>query len=186
MEILYKPWPWYVAGPIIGLTVPMLLLLGNKRLGISSTLRQICAACYPGKLPFLNYDWKKDSWNLYLAAGILIGGFIGGNLFANQNAVTISAETINLLKSEGLQEPHGYLPEELFNWQTLLTLKGFILIIIGGFMVGFGTRYARGCTSGHGILGLSALQWPSLIATASFFVGGILVHHFVLPYILSL
>jgi uncharacterized membrane protein YedE/YeeE len=186
MEILYKPWPWYVAGPIIGLTVPMLLLLGNKRLGISSTLRQICAACYPGKLPFLNYDWKKDSWNLYLAAGILIGGFIGGNLFANQNAVTISAETINLLKSQGLQEPHGYLPEELFNWQTLLTLKGFILIIIGGFMVGFGTRYARGCTSGHGILGLSALQWPSLIATISFFVGGILVHHFVLPYILSL
>lgn len=186
MEILYKPWPWYVAGPIIGLTVPILLLLDNKKLGMSSTLRQICAACYPGKLPFLNYDWKKDSWNLYLVLGVLVGGFIGGKLLANPNDITISAETISYLKSQGLHDPKGFLPEEVFNWQTLLTIKGFILIVVGGFMVGFGTRYARGCTSGHGILGLSALQWPSLIATASFFAGGIIVHHFVLPYILRL
>jgi uncharacterized membrane protein YedE/YeeE len=186
MEFTFKPWPWYVAGPVIGLTVPTLLLLGNKRLGISSTLRQICAACYPGKLPFLNYDWKKESWNLYFVVGVLIGGFIGGKLLANPNAIALSTETIHYLKSQGLQEPKGLLPQEIFNWPSLLTLKGLLLIVVGGFMVGFGTRYARGCTSGHGILGLSALQWPSLLATASFFVGGILFHHFVLPFILAL
>ena len=186
MEILYNPWPWYVAGPAIGLTVPALLLLGNKALGISSTLRQICAACYPAKVPFLNYDWKKDVWNLYFAAGILIGGFIGGYLLSNPAAVELAASTTTHLKNLGLHDPKGLLPEEIFNWQTLMSLKGFLIIIVGGFLVGFGTRYAGGCTSGHGILGLSALQWPSLIATASFFIGGIIFSRFVLPYILTL
>jgi uncharacterized membrane protein YedE/YeeE len=186
LELLRKPWPWYVAGPVIGLMVPTLLLLGNKNLGISSTLRQICAACYPANIPFLQYDWKKDSWNLFFVAGILIGGFIGGNLLANPQPVAISENTISLLTSFGLGHQPGLLPEELFNWNSVLTLKGFLIMIAGGFMVGFGTRYAQGCTSGHGILGLSALQWTSLVATASFFIGGILFSHFVLPHILSL
>jgi len=186
MEIVYKPWPWYVAGPVIGLTVPVLLLLGNKKLGISSTLRQLCAVCFPAKLPLLNYDWKKDVWNLYLVAGVLIGGFVGGKLFANPEPIDISVDTTDYLKSFGLSDPTGLMPAELFNWSSLTTLKGFLLMIVGGFMVGFGTRYARGCTSGHGILGLSALQWPSLLATISFFAGGILFSHFVLPLILSL
>ena len=186
MELLYKPWPWYVAGPIIGLSVPILILLGNKRLGVSSTLRQICAACFPGKVPFLQYDWKKDSWNLYLVVGILIGGFIGGKLLANPNPIDLSLNTIEYLKSKGLNGPNGLMPEELFNWSSLSTGKGILLMVVGGFLVGFGTRYARGCTSGHGILGLSALQWPSLLATISFFVGGILFSYFILPLILSL
>jgi uncharacterized membrane protein YedE/YeeE len=186
MELLYKPWPWYVAGPIIGLSVPALLLLGNKKLGVSSTMRQICAACVPAGIPFLQYDWKKDSWNLFFVFGILIGGFIGGSLLANPNPVLISQDTINLLASQGVKNVNGLLPAELFSWQTLLSLKGFLLMVAGGFLVGFGTRYARGCTSGHGILGLSALQWPSLVSTISFFVGGILFSHFVLPYILAL
>jgi uncharacterized protein len=186
MNILYEPWPWYVAGPIIGLTVPTLLLLGNKRLGISSTLRQICAACYPAKIPFLNYDWKKDAWNLYFAVGIVIGGFIGGKLLADPNAVLISGATTDYLRSLGLNDPAGLMPREFFNWQALLSLQGFFLVIVGGFLVGFGTRYARGCTSGHGIMGLSSLQWPSLVATACFFIGGILFSRFVLPYILLL
>ena len=186
MELLYKPWPWYVAGPVIGLAVPALLLLGNKKLGISSTLRQVCAACYPGKIPLLNYDWKKDSWNLFFVAGILIGGFIGGNLFANPEPVAVSQNTLEYFKTIGIAQANGLIPEEIFNWQALATLKGFFMIIVGGFLVGFGTRYAGGCTSGHGILGLSALQWPSLVATASFFLGGILFSHFVLPYILNL
>jgi len=185
-DLLHKPWPWYIAGPVIGLMVPALLLLGNKKLGISSTLRQICAACYPAKIPFLQYDWKKDSWNLYFVVGILIGGFIGGKLLANPEPVAISAKTIEMLSQHGLQHRPGLLPTELFNWQSLLTLKGFLLMVVGGFMVGFGTRYARGCTSGHGIFGFASLQWPSLVATASFFIGGILFSHFVLPLILSL
>jgi uncharacterized membrane protein YedE/YeeE len=186
MELLYKPWPWYVAGTIIGLTVPTLLLLGNKRLGISSTLRQLCAACYPAKIPFFHYDWKKDSWNLFFAAGILLGGFLGGYVFANPEPVDVSAETLNMFSVWGVTNTEGLLPEALFNFSNLLTLKGFLLMVVGGFLVGFGTRYAGGCTSGHGIMGLSALQWPSLVATASFFIGGILFSHFVLPYILSL
>lgn len=186
MEFIYKPWPWYVAGPLIGLTVPLLLLMGNKKLGVSSTLRQVCAACVPANIPLLKYDWKKDAWNLYFVGGILIGGFIGGNLLANPEAVAISEETENYLISLGLNKPQGLMPGELFNWNELGNVKGLFLIVIGGFMVGFGTRYARGCTSGHGIMGLSALQWPSLVATISFFVGGIIFSHFVLPYILTL
>ena len=186
MDFLYKPWPWYVAGPLIGLTVPLLLLLGNKKLGISSTLRQICAACIPSRLPLFTYDWKKDSWNLIFVLGVLIGGVIGGIVFANPNPVAISSHTVDYLKSQGLHDPHGLMPSELFNWSSLVTLKGFLIMIVGGFLVGFGTRYARGCTSGHGILGLSALQWPSLVATASFFIGGILFSYFILPYIFAL
>src|SRR5687768_9148584 len=109
MEILYEPWPWYIAGPIIGLTVPVLLLLGDKPLGISSTLRQICAACYPARIPFLNYDWKRDAWNLYFAGGILIGGFLGGYLFSNPHAVELAESTTTHLKSLGLDDPKGLL-----------------------------------------------------------------------------
>lgn len=186
MELLYKPWPWYIAGPVIGLSVPALLWVGNKKLGISSTLRQICAASYPAKIAFLNYDWKKDIWNLYFAVGIFIGGFVGGYVFANPEPVAVSAETTSLFQSWGLATSNDLLPPEVFNWQTLFTLKGFLMIIVGGFLVGFGTRYAGGCTSGHGIMGLSALQWPSLVATLSFFAGGILFSYLVIPYIISL
>jgi len=186
MDFLYKPWPWYVAGPLIGLTVPLLLLLGNKKLGISSTLRQICAACVPARLPLLTYDWRSESWNLIFAFGVLIGGVLGGVVLANPNAVAISTSTVAYLKSQGFNDPQGLMPSELFNWSSLVTMKGFIMMVVGGFLVGFGTRYARGCTSGHGILGLSALQWPSLLATASFFLGGILFSHFILPYIFAL
>jgi uncharacterized membrane protein YedE/YeeE len=186
MELLYKPWPWYIAGPIIGLSVPALLWVGNKKLGISSTLRQICAASYPGKISFLNYDWKKDNWNLFFAVGILIGGFIGGYVFANPEPVAVSPETVSMFQAWGLDTSKNLLPPEVFNWETLFTIKGFLMIIVGGFLIGFGTRYGGGCTSGHGILGLSALQWPSLVATISFFLGGIVFSYAVVPYILSL
>ena len=186
MDFLYEPWPWYVAGPIIGLSVPALLLLGNKKLGISSTLRQICAACYPANIPFLKYDWKKDAWNLYFVGGILIGGFVGGGLFANPNPTELSPATVAKLRSQGLTDLNGLLPQELFAWNNLFTLQGFLLMAVGGFLIGFGTRYARGCTSGHGIFGLSSLQWTSLVATAAFFIGGILCSHFILPFVFAL
>ena len=186
MDFLYEPWPWYVAGPIIGLSVPALLLMGNKRLGISSTLRQICAACYPANIPFLQYDWKKDSWNLYFVGGILIGGVLGGVIFENPDPTALSPATIAKLQSQGLVDFTGLLPRELFSWNNLLTLQGFLLMAVGGFLIGFGTRYARGCTSGHGIFGLSSLQWTSFLATAAFFIGGILCTHFILPLVLAL
>lgn len=186
MNFLYSPWPWYVAGPIIGLTVPLLLLMGNKKLGISSTLRQICAACVPASIPLFQYDWKKDVWNLYFVGGVLVGGIVGGALLANPQPVAISGSTINHLAQFNIPLEPGLMPTSLFNWSSLTSIKGMLLMVAGGFLVGFGTRYARGCTSGHGITGLSSLQWPSLVATCSFFVGGILFSRFVLPLILSL
>lgn len=186
MDFLYKPWPWYVAGIVIGLTVPALLLAGNKRLGISSTMRQICAACVPAGIPFLRYDWKKEQWNLFFVVGIVIGGFLGAVVFRNPDGVAIPEATISMLQTQGVTYDNGLLPGELFNWEALTTVRGFLLIVVGGFLVGFGTRYAQGCTSGHGIMGLASLQWPSLVATCCFFVGGIIVSHWVLPFILSL
>jgi uncharacterized membrane protein YedE/YeeE len=186
MDFLYKPWPWYVAGPIIGITVPLLLLMGNKRLGISSSLRHICAACFPGSVPLFKYDWRKEVWNFWFVGGVLLGGILGGVVFANPHPVDISLSTQTYLGQFGIMPQEGLMPMELFNWNSLATMKGLLLMVVGGFMVGVGTRYARGCTSGHGITGLSALQWPSLLATMSFFLGGIVFAWFVLPSILSI
>jgi uncharacterized membrane protein YedE/YeeE len=185
MNLLTSPWPWYVTGPVIGVTVPLLLILGNKRLGISSTLRQICAVCIPGPT-FSGFDWKKDSWNLLFAGGVLIGGFVGGVFFENPARVAIAQSTEEYLSTFGIANRGGLMPAELFSFGSLTTLKGFILTIGGGLLVGFGTRYAGGCTSGHGISGLSALQWPSLLATCCFFLGGIFFSYLVLPMILAL
>ena len=186
LELLRQPWHWSIAGVLVGLTVPTLLLLGNKSFGISANLRHICAACIPANIPFFKYDWRKEMWNIFFAAGIIIGGFLAANLFKNPNPIQISPITQARLEAEGIHQFSGLVPTDLFNFENIFTLKGFIIIILGGFLVGFGTRYAGGCTSGHAITGLSHLQIPSLIATVCFMVGGILMTWFGLPFILSL
>lgn len=186
MNIFTSPWPWYVAGPLIGLTVPLLLLLGNRHFGISANLRHICAACLPAKVPFFSYDWKKETWNLFFAAGIVLGGFIAAWLLASPEPSTIHPGLEAELQGYSLSYTGSLLPTDLFNWPALLTLKGFIMMIAGGFLVGFGTRYAGGCTSGHAIMGLSNLQWPSLVATCCFMAGGFIMANLVLPFILKL
>ena len=186
MEILKQPMPWYIAGPLIGLMVPLLLVLGNKTFGISSSLRHICAACVPAKIPFFQYDWKKESWNLFFVGGIIIGGFIAAFFFTNPNAVQVNAKLVNSLSQYGITDYHSLVPQQIFNWQALLTAKGFIMIMGGGFLVGFGTRYAGGCTSGHAIMGLSNLQMPSLIATICFMAGGFFMANILMPFILKL
>ena len=185
MDVLTQPWPWYIAGPLIGLFVPALLLLGNKKFGISSSLRHICAACLPLNYPFFQYDWKKEAWNLVFAAGIVLGGFIAVQFLSMAQPMKLNPALVNELSKYGISDYNFLLPKELFNWPSLLTLKGIILIVVGGFLVGFGTRYAGGCTSGHSIMGLSNLQWPSLVATICFMVGGILVANFLIPIILK-
>jgi uncharacterized protein len=185
LELLREPWPWYVAGPLIGLTVPFLLIVGNKSLGISSSLRHICAACLPANLPYFKYNWKRESWNLMFVAGILIGGIIGGSVLSDPNAITISEATQNDLATLGVTDFSSLLPSDIFAWQHLFSLKGLIFFVLGGFMVGFGTRYAGGCTSGHTIMGLSNLQWPSLVATIAFMIGGFIMTHLLLPLILN-
>lgn len=186
MNLLTQPWPWYISGPLIGLMVPILLISGNKAFGISSSLRHICAACIPGSSNFFKYDWKAESWNLLFAAGIVLGGFLAGYVFQNPNPVDISPNTIRDLNDLGVTDHLGLIPQQLFNFHALLSLRGFVLMIIGGFFVGFGTRYAGGCTSGHSIFGLSNLQWPSLVATICFFTGGLLMTWFILPFLLRL
>lgn len=186
LELIKQPWPWYVAGPIIGLTVPILLLLGNKTFGISSSLRHICAACFPGKIPFFHYDWRKESWNLLFVGGIVAGAFIAGNFLSDGAPVAISEATHAHLEAQGVKDLAGLMPTDVFGWSQVLTLRGLVFMVAGGFLVGFGTRYAGGCTSGHSIMGLSNLQWPSLVATCCFMAGGIAMTRFVVPALLHL
>ncbi len=186
IAFLKQPWPWYVAGPLIGLTVPALLLLGNKHFGISANLRHICAACLPAGIPFFRYNWKKEVWNLFFVGGILAGGFIAAHFLANPDAVQVSPALMTTLSQYDITDNQHLLPAEIFSWQGLLSVRGFILLVIGGFLVGFGTRYAGGCTSGHAIMGLSNLQWPSLIATICFMAGGFIMANLILPFILTL
>ncbi len=186
LEFIKQPWPWYIAGPLIGLTVPILLLIGNKSFGISSSLRHICAACIPANIPFFKYDWKKEAWNLFFVLGIFLGGVIAAQFLANPNPIKVNPTLVNELTNYGIVNYDNLVPIDVMNWASLLTLRGFLLMVVGGFLVGFGTRYAGGCTSGHAIMGLSNLQWPSLVATVCFMIGGFVMANLLLPIILSL
>lgn len=183
IEFLSQPWPWYIAGPLIGLTVPALLLVGGKQFGVSDNLRTMCAIL-PNRVDFFQIDWKANSWNLMLSAGILIGAFLATLFLANPDPIAISSATQSDLALLGIWEFNGYAPEQFFSWDGLLSVNGFILIVVGGFLVGFGARYAGGCTSGHAISGLADLQVPSLIAVLGFFAGGLIVTHLILPILL--
>lgn len=183
--MLEQPWPWYVAGPLIGLIVPLLLLLAGREFGISSSLQHICAATLPGGAEYFRYDWRrKGLWNLVFVAGVTAGGFVAGWLFANPDPVAIADSTRAALASMGIRDFSGLVPADLIGWSALLTLRGFCAVVVGGFLVGFGARYAGGCTSGHAITGLATLQPASMLAVAGFFAGGLLVAWIVLPWLL--
>ncbi len=186
LELLRQPWHWSISGLLIGLTVPILLILGNKSFGISSSLRHICAAVIPANINFFKYDWKKETWNLFFVAGIVLGGFIGNFLFTNPNEIVIAAQTKQDLMALGVKDFSGLMPTDIFNFQSLFTLKGFIFIVLGGFLLGFGARWAGGCTSGHSIMGISDLQIPSVIATICFMIGGFVMTWLILPFVLGL
>jgi uncharacterized membrane protein YedE/YeeE len=186
LEFIKQPWPWYIAGPLVGLTVPALLIIGNKSFGISASLRHTCAMCLPANIKFFKYDWKKEIWNMFFVFGIVVGGIIAFNFLSNPNPIIIKDALRTELASYGVTNIDGMLPAQLFSWANLITLKGFFMMVTGGFFIGFGSRYAGGCTSGHSISGLSNLQLPSLIATSSFFIGGLIMANIILPLILSI
>lgn len=187
IDWIRQPWPWYVAGPLVGLTVPLLLIIGNKSFGISSSLRHVCAACIPANIPFFKYDWKKEAWNLFFVVGVLFGGVVATFFLSNPNDMVIAESTVQDLSALGITFEGTLMPSSIFgSWENVFTMKGLFFFVIGGFLVGFGTRYAGGCTSGHAIMGLSNLQWPSLIATCCFMVGGFIMTHLLLPHILAL
>ncbi len=186
MDILIQPWPWWAAGIVIGLTVPALLVLGNKHFGLSANLRHLCAACLPANIKFFEYDWKKEIWNLFFVGGIIGGAVIASTLLANPAPVKIAPALASDLQQYGITDFSGTVPSQLFSWESLLSLRGFIMLVLGGFLVGFGSRYAGGCTSGHAIMGLSNLQVPSLIATIFFMVGGFIMANLIMPHLLAL
>lgn len=185
-DFLTQPWPWYVTGPLIGLVVPMLLLIGNRPFGISSSLRHICAACVPGQLAYFRYNWREGAWNLAFVAGIAVGGWLAITWLTAPGTVTpVTPAFAAELAKYHIHAGQYLLPGELFNWQHLGTLRTLMVTVVGGLLVGFGARYAGGCTGGHAIMGLATLQRASLIATASFMVGGFIMANFILPLILG-
>jgi uncharacterized membrane protein YedE/YeeE len=173
-----------VVGPIVGLVPAVLLLLGNRLFGVSSNLRHLCAIALPGRIEYFQYDWRQERWNLAFALGILAGGFIAGDIFRNPDPVSIGAETRATLGALGIHDFGGLVPSEIFSWHSLATFRGLVILIGGGFLVGFGTAYAGGCTSGHGLSGIADLQVPSLIALLGFFIGGIAGTFLLLPIVL--
>lgn len=186
IEWIKQPWPWWIAGPMIGLIVPTLLIVGGKSFGISSSLRHVCAMCIPANIPFFKYDWKKELWNIAFVIGVAIGGFVGHNLLANPEMIQVAESTQRDLAVLGITDYSSIMPHQIFNWENLFTAKGLLFFVIGGFLVGFGTRYAGGCTSGHAIMGISSLQWPSVVATIFFMIGGFLMTHVFLGPLMKL
>lgn len=190
MPDVQDPWPWYVAGPLIGLIVPALLLFGGKVFGLSANLRHACAALpvpERSKPSFLRYDWRSaGTWNLVFALGIAVGGFVGIQLLSDPTApLALSASTVASLADLSVTDLAGFVPTQLVSWAALATPVGALMVLGGGFLVGFGARWAGGCTSGHAISGLADLQVPSLVAVIGFFGGGLVVTHVLLPLLLA-
>jgi uncharacterized protein len=178
-------WPWYVAGPLLGGVGVALLVLGNRMLGMSGTFRVVCAAVAPRDIPFFRFDWRgSGGWNLAFALGIGIGGFLSVHALGSGGAVGLSPDAMVALQEAGIRDFSTFLPPEFFSWSALTRPGGILALVLGGFLVGFGASWAGGCTSGHGIMGLADLQFPSLVAVTGFFLGGFLGARFLVPLLL--
>jgi len=184
MEWIYEPWPWYISGPMIAFIMFLLLMMG-KNFGMSSNLRTLCTLCGADKAAdFFKFDWKSQKWNLMVVLGAILGGFIAANYLTIDAAVVLNPETVSNLNGLGFESAgQAYMPTELFETAAFTDIKSLAILSVGGLLVGFGARYAGGCTSGHAISGLSNLQLPSLIAVIGFFAGGLAMVHFILPLI---
>lgn len=184
IDFITQPWSWWVSGGLIA-GIMFLLLFFGQSFGFSSNLRTICAAAGGGKfVKFFDFNWRSQLWNIVFLIGAVIGGYISHQFLSNGQGVAISENTIQDLAKLGIAAPQSVQPEELFSLKAVFSFKGFSILALGGLMVGFGSRYAGGCTSGHAISGLSDLQVPSLIAVIGFFVGGLIMTHLLLPIIL--
>ncbi len=186
LEWLTEPWPWYVGGPLVGLMVPILMFFGNKHFGVSSSYRHICSAALPLKAEYFRYDWKSKVWSIMLVAGVVVGAAIAVLFLDGDSMPDVSNAAQSMFVSWGLSEFSRLQPVEIFGIANLASIRNLILLVVGGFLVGFGTRYANGCTSGHAIMGLSLLNFGSLVATISFFAGGVLISNFLVPLVLSI
>lgn len=178
-ELLVSPWPWYVSGPTIGLMVPLLILIGSRSFGISQNLEHMCAMAKPVqiRIQLFNYDWRIATWSIVFAAGIILGGMLAGVLFVNPEPIQLSETTLQLFAAKNIAAPNSYNPPEIFS----LTAGNSLLLMASGILIGFGARYAAGCTSGHAITGLATLQQQSVYAVLGIFTGGLLAVHYITP-----
>jgi uncharacterized membrane protein YedE/YeeE len=183
IEAIIEPWPWYVIGP--GIAVVMLILgYWGRSFGISATNRTMCALFGAGKVAeFFDFEWRRDLWNVMFLLGAIGGGFIVSTFLSNHETMHLSAKTVGELNGLGITVDNEMIPTELMSWESLKSWTGILFMVVGGFLVGFGSRYAGGCTSGHAITGLSNLQLPSLIAVIGFFIGGLVMTHLIFPLI---
>lgn len=186
MDFISQTWAWYISGSIIGLVMLVLIYFG-KTFGMSSNLRSLCTLAGAGKkVAFFDFDWKASRWNLVVVLGAMLGGFVAVNFMSKPNNVSLNPQTIEQLTALGIDAPEGKLvPDVLFSSAAFESPKVLLLLLLGGFLIGFGSRYAGGCTSGHAITGLSTLQLPSLKAVIGFFIGGLIMAHLLLPLLLK-
>jgi len=189
LSFILQPWPWWVAGPVIFVVMAGLIFSG-KTFGVSSNLRTFCAMGgahkFPGKAgDFFRYDWRFQSWNLVFVFGALAAGIILHFLQTPAAHIAISESTVQSLSAYGISANDGFAPNALFGLDMLFSIKGFLVLAAGGLLIGFGSRWAGGCTSGHAISGLSNLQLPSLISVIGFFAGGLVMTWFILPLLFS-
>ena len=182
MEFITHTWHWSVAGFLIALVMLLLNYFG-KVFGMSSNLRSFCSMTGVGsKVPFFDWDWKSQRWNLVVVFGAMIGGFVAVHFLSDASNVALNPKTIEQLSAMGIDSPDGkLLPDSMFGNQIFQSPKMIFILIIGGVLIGFGSRYAGGCTSGHAISGMSNLQLPSLKAVIGFFIGGLIMSHLILP-----
>ncbi|MEL1240669.1 YeeE/YedE family protein [Flavobacterium flavipallidum] len=185
MELIYHTWSWYISGFLIGLVMLVLVYFG-KTFGMSSNLRTLCSLAGAGnKVAFFNFNWKAQRWNLAVVAGAMLGGFVATHYLSDASNVSLNPKTIEQLQTMNIDAPEGKLmPNALFAKEIFNSPKSIAILVLGGILIGFGSRYAGGCTSGHAISGLSNLQLPSLKAVIGFFIGGLIMSHFILPLIL--
>lgn len=178
-DIIVEPWPWYIGGPLIGLFVIVLLLLQKKQLGISSSFQYICAGLSPIKLDYFKIDLKTISWQFWFVGGMVLGGVLIFE-FLPTYRVDVSKQTISTLTEIGITNFDGFVPDIIYN----SSVKSALILLFGGVLIGFGSRYANGCTAGHAIMGCAQLAPSSIISTVFFFAGGLLATYFILPLII--
>lgn len=155
--------PWYIAGPLIGLIVPALLFLRQKQFGISSSFSFILSQVLP-KNDYFKSAKRKSNWQFHFALGIIISAVVSSYFLLPKDLV------IENLASEG-----AYLKEQIYS------IDNIYLFLIGGLLIGFGARYADGCTAGNCIMGVSQFSISSIIATISFFIAGVVTAQFINP-----